>query len=135
MRLPIVISKILLTMAVIGVAWLVIRHRQQSLNEPARIARPVAKEKSSNRSIKWLSYALLVLMISASLIYLGWQVEQGYRLVTVRVVDAQTGRSVSYIARRMDVDDRHFVTQDGREIIVADGERIELSAYNPQQLP
>ena len=25
--------------------------------------------------------------------------------------------------------------EDGREIIVADGERIELSAYNPQQLP
>ncbi|MEW8321704.1 MAG: hypothetical protein AB2606_03595 [Candidatus Thiodiazotropha taylori] len=129
------ISKILLTLAVIGVAWLVIRHRQQSLNEPARISRPVSKEKRSNRSIKWLSYGLLALMISASLIYLGWQVEQGYRLVMVKVVDAQTGRSVSYIARRMDVDDRHFVTQDGREIIVADGERIELSAYNPQQLP
>ena len=131
------ISKILLTLAVIGLAWLVIRHRQHSLNEnePARISPPVAKQQGSNRAIKWLSYGLLALMVSASLIYLGWQVEQGYRLVTVRVVDAQTGRSVSYIARRMDVDDRHFVTQDGREIIVADGERIELSAYNPQQLP
>ncbi len=131
------ISKILLTLAVIGLAWLVIRHRQHSFNESATagISRPVTKDPGSNRSIKWLSYGLLAVMISASLIYLGWQVEQGYRLVTVRVVDAQTGRSVSYIARRMDVDDRHFVTQDGREIIVADGERIELSAYNPQQFP
>jgi hypothetical protein len=122
-------------MAVIGLAWLVIRHRQQSINEPVRIARPASKEQSTHNTIKWLSYGILALMITASLAYLGWQVEQGYRLVTVRVVDAQTGRSVSYIARRMDVDDRHFVTQDGREIIVADGERIELSVYNPQQLP
>jgi hypothetical protein len=130
-----VISKILLTLAVIGVAWLVIRHRQQSLSEAERVPRLDSAQQSSNRTIKWLSYGVLALMVSASLLYLGWQVSQGYRLVTVRVVDAQSGRSVSYIARRMDVDDRHFLTQDGREILVADGERIELTAYNPQQLP
>jgi hypothetical protein len=119
-----VISKILLTLAVIGFAWFAIRLRQQRAIDEIG-ARPVAV-KTSNPLIKWLSYGVLALMLSASLIFFGWQIQQGYRLVTVRVVDAQTGRSVSYIARRMDVDDRHFVTLDGLEVMVADGERIEL---------
>lgn len=96
--------------------------------------RPAAV-KPSNPLIKWLSYGVLGLMLSASLIFFGWQIEQGYRLVTVRVVDAQTGRSVSYIARRMDVDDRHFVTLDGLEVMVADGERIELLSIQGNHQP
>ncbi len=90
---------------------------------------------SSNRPIKWLSYGVLALMLSASLIYFGLDIQQGYRLVTVKVIDAQSGRSVSYIARRKDVDDRYFITQDGREILVAEGERIELSPLDGEHLP
>jgi hypothetical protein len=129
------ISKILLTLAVIGLAWLVIHQRQQRMAPLIKEKSPPALAKPSNRPIKWLSYGVLTLMLSASLVYLGWQVQQGYRLVTVRVVDAQSGRSVSYIARRMDVDDRHFITQDGREIMVADGERIELLPYDDIRRP
>ena len=129
-------SKIVLTLAVIGVAWFVVRQRQQRTTrtiEPTTV--PATVPGSSNYFIKWLSYGVLALMISGSLIYFGLLIQQGYQIVTVKVIDSQSGRSVSYIARRMDVDDRHFVTQDGREILVADGERIELLPLDTNRLP
>ncbi|MES9850982.1 MAG: hypothetical protein ABW170_04035 [Candidatus Thiodiazotropha sp. L084R] len=127
-------SKILLTMAVIGLAWFVVRHRQQRVTDIEQTT-PAVMPKSSNRPIKWLSYGVLALMVAGSLFYFGSLIQQGYRLVTVKVIDAQSGRSVSYIARRKDVDDRYFTTQDGREILVADGERIELSPLDGDRLP
>jgi hypothetical protein len=74
-------------------------------------------------------------MLLGSVLYFAWQIEQAYRLVTVRVVDAQSGRSVSYIARRSDVGTRRFTTQDGLEVLVADGERIELLPFAGDRLP
>jgi hypothetical protein len=65
-----------------------------------------------------------MVLVSGVLIYQRWQ--DGDRVVTVRVVDTQSGRSVTYQARRKDVEERHFVTLDGREVSVAETERIEL---------
>jgi hypothetical protein len=130
-----VISKILLTLAVIGLAWMVIRNRQQSMGAGMENNPPQTMPKPPNRAIKWVGYGLLGVMLLGSVLYFAWQIEQAYRLVTVRVVDAQSGRSVSYIARRSDVGTRRFTTQDGLEVLVADGERIELLPFAGDRLP
>ena len=120
------ISKILLTLTVIGLAWLVIRNRQRRMTAVAGENPPPALKKKPNTVFKWAGYGLLGMMLLGSALYFAWQVKESYRLVTVRVIDTQSGRSVSYSARRMDVEDRRFVTLEGREVTVADNERIEL---------
>lgn len=120
------IGKILLTLFVIIVAWLVISNRQRRMTAIAsqpRVVRPVQK---SAWNWRWGAYLFVILMIIGSglMLYLKWQ--DGNRVVTVQVIDTQTGRSAIYQARRMDVDERRFVTLDGREVSVADTERIEL---------
>ncbi|MCU7935673.1 MAG: antitermination protein NusG [Candidatus Thiodiazotropha sp. (ex Dulcina madagascariensis)] len=127
------ISKILLTLTVIAVAWLVIRNRQQRLPTPSSDAGPSGVSGKPNSLIRWGGYALLVMMLLGSGMFLFLQWQDSYRVVTVRVIDTQSGRSVSYSARRADVGDRRFLTLDGREVNVANSERIELESTPNQQ--
>jgi hypothetical protein len=69
-------------------------------------------------------FVAAMILVSGVLIYQRWQ--DGDQVVTVRVVDTQSGRSVTYQARRNEVEERHFVTLDGREVSVAETERIEV---------
>jgi len=47
-------------------------------------------------------------------------------VVSVRVINANTGSSVSYQARRGDVKDRSLETVDGRRVVLAAVERLEF---------
>ena len=119
--------KLLLTLGVIGVAWLVLRHRRNRLpatGQPTRLIAPPAR--SAERIPRVAAYALIVCMLLASgvVLYLQWRDE--YRIVTVRVINTQTGQAVSYEARRGDVTQHQFQTLDGRTVFVAEIERIEL---------
>jgi hypothetical protein len=42
-------------------------------------------------------------------------------------VDASSGRAAEYRAQRGDIEDREFVTTDGRRVVLADTERLETS--------
>jgi hypothetical protein len=49
-------------------------------------------------------------------------------VIFIRVVDTRSGRAVEYQAARGDIDDREFVTTDGRRIVLAETERLETSS-------
>lgn len=124
------ISKLLFTLGVIGIAWLVIRNRSRSdqvssAEQTTRLTAPSIQQTS--RTPRLAAYGLIVFMILASgvVLYLQWRDE--YRIVSIQVINTQTGQSVIYEARRGDVDDRQFQTLDGRIVNVADIERIEMS--------
>ncbi|MEN8166480.1 MAG: antitermination protein NusG [Pseudomonadota bacterium] len=123
------ILKLLFTLGVIGIAWLVLRNRsrrgQTAANEQlARISRPSIQH--SNSTPRLAAYGLIVFMILASgvVLYLQWRDQ--YRIVSVQVINTQTGLSESYEARLGDVEERQFQTLDGRIVNVADIERIEV---------
>ncbi len=120
------ISKILLTLFVILVAWLVIRHRQQRMHIIAQQPTPVLAEPKPSNHWKWAGYGLAAVMVLGSGLFLYMQWQDQYRLVTVQVIDSLSGNRTEYRARRMDVGERGFMTLDGREVTVADTERIEL---------
>ncbi|MGD8588677.1 MAG: hypothetical protein PVG22_07565 [Chromatiales bacterium] len=129
-------TKLLLTLGVIGVAWLVLRNRSRrsqlpAAGQPARLMPPASK--TSERMPRLAAYALIVCMLLASgvVLYLQWRDE--YRIVTVRVVNTQTGQTLTYEARRGDVEQHQFQTLDGRTVYVAEIERIEVgSVAGPQ---
>jgi drug/metabolite transporter (DMT)-like permease len=122
------ITKLLLTLGVIFAAWLVLRNRQRRMTAVANAPPLLSHPSPRNLLWKWGASLLVVIMILGSgfILYAEWQ--ERYRVVTVSVVNTQTGERVDYLAHRMDVDERHFVTLDNIEVSVADTERIEMQS-------
>ena len=122
------IAKILLTLTVIGIAWLVIAQRQR--RRVVMASRPPALVVKDRRGgfWQWTGYLLMIMMILGSGFFLFQVWQDRYRVVSVRVINTQSGKTTEYQARRGEVDARRFVTLDGREVSVANNERIELQA-------
>jgi len=122
------IAKILLTLSVIVIAWLVIRQRQRRQAVIDSRPPPIVIKHSPNGYWRWTGYLLLIMMILGSglFLYQAWQ--DHIRIVSVLVIDTQSGNTTRYQAHRGDVEARRFVTLDGREVSVANNERIELQA-------
>ncbi|KRT56502.1 hypothetical protein [Candidatus Endoriftia persephonae] len=131
------ITKLLLTLGVIGIAWLVLRQRARRVRQieaAERSPQLSAPAKPSGMVTPRLAaYGLVIFMILVSSLFLYLQWRDEYRIVTVRVVNTQTGESLIYEARRGDVEGRHFETLDGRVITVADVERIEMGRESRQR--
>jgi hypothetical protein len=128
-RVGAMFMKLLLTLGVIGVAWLVLRNRYRrsqipAPSQPPRLQSPPAR--SNERLPRLAAYGLIAGMLLASgvVLYLQWRDE--YRIVTVRVINTQTGQFLTYEARRGDVAQHQFQTLDGRTVYVAEIERIEI---------
>lgn len=126
------LTKILLTLLVIVIAFLVVRNR--SASAPATAARsgqPAAAPIDLRRA--WLIggvVALLLVVSLGSILYRNWRYDQ--ELVSVRVVDIRSGQAELYRARRAKVQGRSFVTLDGRTVTVADSERVEVIEGGPE---
>jgi hypothetical protein len=118
-------GKILITVVVLVMAWLVIRKRLQTGGQVA--PPPVRGDPLMPVGVlRALAYGLVSVMVAGTGLYLfqGWVT--GREAVTVRVINANTGEGVTYRARREDVVGRSFRTLDGRRITLADVERMEL---------
>lgn len=125
------LTKLLLTATVILVAWLVVRNRWRSGDD--QVPR-LAAEPRSDRSepgplmprgaVKLAAYGLVILMLVGSGVYLfqGWQRER--EIVQLQVVNVYSGEVEHYDARRGDIDQRSFVTLDGRRVQIAEMERL-----------
>jgi hypothetical protein len=117
------ISKLLLTAGVIFVAYLVIRARIRRSREGAGLVAP-RPPLIPQALIRPLAYGLLAVMLIGSLAYLVRDWDRDREIIPVQVVNANTGEVTRYEARRGSVDGRRFVTADGREIRIADIERL-----------
>lgn len=121
------LMKILLTAAVILGAVLILRRRMRRVAQsqaPAQVSVPPEPPKSHIQMIAAYSLLFVMLVGAGFFIYLEWQ--EGYQVVGVRVINSQTGKTVHYQARRSEIDGRTFRTLDGREITLAEVERMEL---------
>lgn len=121
-------GKILLTLAVILGAYLIIRARMGHDHKPdaAPPPRPLIPLIPPG-ILKGLAYGLIVVMVAGSLLWLYLDYAAGREVVTVRIINATTGSVTTYQARRVDVEDRRFITLDGRPVTLADVDRMELS--------
>jgi hypothetical protein len=69
---------------------------------------------------------LLSVMVIGSLSMLVRDWDRDREIIPVQVVNANTGDVIHYRIRRGSVDGNRFVTADGREIRVADVERLVM---------
>ena len=125
------ISKLLLTAAVIAGLVLYLRYtgpRSDDSEQASGVTPRRSTDPGPGQSLRIVVIILVVFMILGSAMYLYFQWQDRYRVVSVRVVDTQSGQSVSYEARRGDIGERSFVTLDGLRVIPAETERIEMTA-------
>ncbi len=148
------LGKILLTLTVIGIAYLVIRQRQvaeaaattkakdkgkASAKQSPPNSSPSAKISEGNlaadqpgwsQDLRIASYLFLVFMvgIGAALYYYRWQ--DDHQVITVNLHRADQDTPVSYRVYKFQLRDRTFTTVDGRQVTVASSERMEIIGLN-----
>ncbi len=119
----IMILKFLLTLAVLLGAYAVLRARLRA-ERVARGLEPPRPPLVPRGTVRLAAGILLAVMVLGTALYLirGWL--YAHEVVQVQVVNANTGRISLYEARRGGIQGRGIRTLDGREIRLADVERM-----------
>jgi hypothetical protein len=121
------LTKILLTILVAVIAITVARSRaveRVRANPQFGRALPPPRRSAWDRLLP-AALVMLVVGIGVGYLYLEWI--DAHEEVQVRVVNAQTGEVMTFLARKKDIHARSFKTLDGRIISLADVERLELA--------
>ena len=122
------IGRILLTLAVIAIAYLFIRQRRLSEereNKPVTTARGKAQDELS-QDLRMAAYMFLVLMvgIGGAVYYFRWQDE--HTILTINLHRENQAQPVSYQVYKYQLQERSFTTIDGTQVTVAGSERMEV---------
>ena len=131
------LSKVFLTTFVIIIAFFVIRQRHLSGNNVGqkKLAIPRETEKYNsknefNADLRLGAYIFLTLMVGlgAVLYYFDWL--DDHIILAVNLHRDNLSQPVSYEVYKYQLEDRSFVTTDGRTITVASSERMEILGLN-----
>lgn len=116
------ISKILLTLAVIGVALFMLQLRRR----PVEAVNVRKKELFFQKWFRVLSVVVISLMVLAAgvFIYIEWH--QAREVMQVQVIDNRTGNYKEYKVLRSNLHERSFQTLDGRIVTLAETDRMEV---------
>jgi hypothetical protein len=121
------LTKIIVTLAVIvGCLWFASSKRNQEL-QPV-VAKPSKKEIERKMLLTRGAFAFMFLMVIAAGVIVFIELQDDYETVTVHVINSDTNSRTSYMAQRQDIDGGSFTTIEGRQIFVADVERIEVES-------
>lgn len=121
------LTKLLVTIGVIiACIWLVSARRDRP--QP-KIKAIVSKEvQERQKLLRRGAWSFMALMVLAAVIMIAIELQDKNALVTVHVINTQSGERISYQARREDVQQNSFTTVSGRKIFTAGVERIEIEA-------
>ena len=116
------ITKILLTLAVIVIVMLIFFRGKSSGNGPKTIT-----VNDNSRALKIAAVVTIGVMIAGAALWMLTSWRDATEIVTVRVVNSTTGESVVYQAHRNAIDERSFRTVKGVRVTLAETERLEVS--------
>jgi len=117
------IGKILFTILIIFLAYLVVRNRGRGTAAPRTRPAVAADRAVSPRLVAYVFVGVAV--VTGSVVYYLEYLE-GRQVVSIRVINSRTQEVVTYQAQRGKIRGRRFETLDGREVTVADVERLEM---------
>ena len=119
------LTKILLTLAVIIGAIMVLRHRR--LN-PQPATKQIATEEQDDIQwvIKWVAYGLVSLILLTGTIMYGLDWQEDHRLFDIKIINPQTGKIDEYQAYKKDMHGRSFISLTGQRVAVSELERLEF---------
>jgi len=118
------ISKILITLAVIVACMMMLSARAKP--QLKRIANPAAER--NKKLMRNAALAFMVVMVIAASVMIYLEVDKRNAVVTVHVINTQSGTTRSYRVMQSDINSDGFTTTDGVRVFVAGVERIEIEA-------
>ena len=98
--------------------------REKSEPKLKTIANPETLQRQ--KLLRMGAWTFMALMVVAAILMISVEMWDQNKLVTVHVINTQSGVRISYQARREDVQGNSFTTVDGRKIFTAGVERIEI---------
>jgi hypothetical protein len=117
-------SKILITLGVIVVCmWMLAARGRPELREISNPADARRKKLFRNASIAFMA---IMVVFAGTMLYL--QVDEHNAVVTVHVVNTQSGETRTYQVRKKEIHSDGFTTLDGTRVFTAGVERIEIEA-------
>ncbi|WP_456373723.1 hypothetical protein [Thiolapillus sp.] len=116
------LTKIVFTLAVIGIVIFLTRFR----GRPARRPSPVARQEHRSPWTKGLVLAVVSIMTAGSALGLWLYWRDAHQVMQIWVVDSRSGHRSEYQAYRGSLDGRGFETVDGRRVHLAETERMEV---------
>ena len=132
------IGKILLTLAVMALAYLMVRidpkaKSDKSKSTPPKMSVDYQKklpDPTMHDNLRTACYFFLFFMaiVGGALYYYRWR--DDHQLITVRLYSADQVGQASYAVYKYQLADRSFTTVDGRVITVADSDRMEIIGLN-----
>ena len=120
------ISKILITLGVIVACMMMLSARGKPNQKLKTIPNPEAER--NRKLMRNFAFAFMGVMAIAASIMIYLEVDRNQAIVTVRVINTQSGESKSYRVMRNDIHNDGFTTTDGVEVFVAGVERIEIDS-------
>ena len=120
------LTKLLFTLAVITGCFWYIASKRGSQQQPALLVVSSKKDKRKREILRRSAYLFMAVMVLIAVVMIYIEVADNYSVVTVHVINSQTGSRVSYQARRDDIKSNGFTTLEGRQIYTAGVERIEV---------
>lgn len=118
------ISKILITLAVIVICmWMLAARGKPGLKEI-----PNPAEARRRKHLRNAAIAFMAIMVTVAGIMLYLEVGERSAVVTVHVVNTQSGEKKSYRVRKNEIHSDGFTTLDGTQVFTAGIERIEIEA-------
>ncbi len=116
------ISKILITLAVIMVCmWVLSARAKPTLRE---IPNPAVERKKKLMRNAALAFMVVMAIAAGTMIY--FEFDKGSAVVTVNVINTQSGTTKSYRVMKNDIHGDGFTTLEGLQVFVAEIERIEI---------
>lgn len=121
------LTKLLLTATVIIVCLWVLSARR---NKPEAVTKVVVSKKDQERQrlLRQGAWSFMGLMVIAAGIMIAVELWDRNTVVTVHVINTQSGERISYQAYREDIQNNSFTTVEGRKVFTAGIERIEIEA-------
>ncbi len=121
------VTKILFTLAVItGCLWYASAKRRGRSQPTLVIASK--KDLRKREILRRSAYLFMGVMVLAAIAAIYLQVSDNNTILTVNVINSETGSRVVYQARRQDIKSSSFTTLEGSTIYVANIERIEVNS-------
>ena len=119
--------KLLLTALVIAGAVIALRLRNSKPQRTAIAHDDNGRITAGSATLpKLAAYGALGIMLLGCALFIYFQWQDTWRVVTVRVINAGSGKESTYQAYKRDVEGRSFITTDGRTVKLAEVERMEL---------
>ena len=119
------ITKLLLTIGVIIAVVLIVRTRRPA-NARQTIPKRGATSKAPWSPARVTAWTLIAVIITVTFALTAYQWFGAREVVTVRVINSNTGDAVSYQVYKDEAKGRRFNTMDGRIITLAEVERMEI---------